>query len=430
MIRDPVTRSSPDFRALFESAPGLYLVLAPDLTIVAVSEAYLRATMTVREQIMGRGLFEVFPDNPDDPAADGVRNLKASLARVLETCQPDTMAVQKYDIRRPEAEGGGFEVRFWSPTNAPVLDPQGEIAHIIHRVEDVTEFVRLKEQGSQREKLTQELRTRAEQMEMEIYLRAQDVAEANRMLTQANAELEQVGARLERTNQELEAFSYSVSHDLRAPLRAISGFSGLLVESQGSRLDEEGKRLATLIRENTVLMGKLIDDLLAFSRLDRQSLQLQRVGMTDLARSVAAEAMAAEAERQLDLRVGELPDAACDPHLFRQVWANLIGNALKYTRARPVAVIEIRGRTEGGEVIYEVQDNGVGFNMEYAGKLFGVFQRLHSSAEFEGTGIGLALVRRIVTRHGGRVWADGETDRGATFGFALPLDPEASSLQS
>jgi PAS domain S-box-containing protein len=180
---------TPDFQALFESAPGLYLVLAPDFKIVAASEAYLRATMTKRDEILGRGIFEVFPDNPDDPAATGVRNLRTSLERVSQNRVSDTMAVQKYDIRRPESEGGRFEERYWSPVNSPVFGSGKEIAYIIHRVEDVTEFVRLKVQGIEQDRLTQELRTNAERMEAEVYLRAAEVQEGNRRLEAANEEL-------------------------------------------------------------------------------------------------------------------------------------------------------------------------------------------------------------------------------------------------
>ena len=159
---------APDFRTLFESAPGLYLVLTPDLTIVAASDAYLHATMTKRAEVLGRKLFDVFPDNPDDPQATGVRNLRTSLDRVLENRAADAMAVQKYDIRRPEGQGGGFEERYWSPVNSPVFAPDGTISYVIHRVEDVTEFVRLKQAGWAQRELTQKLRTRAEQMESEI----------------------------------------------------------------------------------------------------------------------------------------------------------------------------------------------------------------------------------------------------------------------
>ena len=198
----------PDFRTLFESAPGLYLVLTTDLTIVAVSDAYLKATMTRREDIIGRGIFDVFPDNPDDPAATGVATLRASLERVCAQRRPDAMAVQKYDIRRPDSEGGGFEERHWSPVNSPVLDATGEIAYIIHRVEDVTEFVRLRQRGTEQQELTRELRTQAGAMEAEIYRRAQEIQEANRRLRELQAELEaRVEARtaaLRQANEELQ----------------------------------------------------------------------------------------------------------------------------------------------------------------------------------------------------------------------------------
>lgn len=169
----------PDFQALFESAPGLYLVLTPDLTILAVSDAYLRATMTKRGEILGRHLFDVFPDNPDDPTATGVSNLRASLNRVVQNRSSDAMAVQKYDIRRPESGGGGFEERHWSPVNSPVLGAKGEVAYIIHHVEDVTEFIRLKQTGSEQHRITEELRTRTGEMEAEIFRRAQHIQEVN-----------------------------------------------------------------------------------------------------------------------------------------------------------------------------------------------------------------------------------------------------------
>ncbi|HZP41997.1 MAG TPA: ATP-binding protein [Candidatus Binatia bacterium] len=239
-------------------------------------------------------------------------------------------------------------------------------------------------------------------------------------LEQLDAERERVSRELAAANKELEAFSYSVSHDLRAPLRAIDGFARILVEDHGPRLDDDGRRVLGVVRENARQMGRLIDDLLAFSRVGRKGLEKSRVDMAALALSVVAETRRLDPERRASVHVGPLLPALADGSLIRQVLVNLVGNAWKFTRGRPEAVIEIGCRRGKGETIYFVKDNGAGFDMRYAGKLFGVFQRLHRAEEFEGTGVGLAIVQRIVQRHGGRVWAEGVVDGGAVFYFALP----------
>jgi PAS domain S-box-containing protein len=229
---------------------------------------------------------------------------------------------------------------------------------------------------------------------------------------------------LETTNKELESFSYSVSHDLRAPLRAISGFAGILTEDHAQRLDDEGRRLLGTITGEAKRMGQLIDDLLHFSRAGRQPLQATEVDMSALARTVFDECMVQAPGRQLRFKLQPLPGAQGDTAMIRQVWANIISNAVKYTRPKPAAEIEITGHAKGGELVYCVKDNGVGFDMQYAQKLFGVFQRLHAESEFEGTGVGLALVQRIIHRHGGRVWAESRLNEGATFFFTLPAKKE------
>lgn len=228
-------------------------------------------------------------------------------------------------------------------------------------------------------------------------------------------------AQLEAANKELEAFSYSVSHDLRAPLRAIEGFSGMVIEDYSGRLDTEGQRLLGVIRANARRMSQLIDDLLVFSRTGRSELKCSRLDMREMARSVFEEIAADPGARaRIDFNVGELPGSTGDAALVRQVWVNLLSNAVKFSSLQKRAVIEVGGANEGSQVVYNVRDNGVGFDMQYAGKLFGVFQRLHPATEFEGTGIGLALVQRIVARHGGRVWAEAKVGQGATFSFTLP----------
>jgi PAS domain S-box-containing protein len=228
-------------------------------------------------------------------------------------------------------------------------------------------------------------------------------------------------AQLEAANQGLESFSYSVSHDLRAPLRAIDGFSRMLLEDHGHELGEEPRRLLGIIRANTARMGQLIDDLLTFSRLSRKQVQALPIDMGRLVAGVVEDLRADERSR---IVVGALLPCLGDGALLRQVWTNLIGNALKFSRGRPWPRVEVGSRRAGGETVYLVRDNGVGFDMAYAGHLFGVFQRLHRPEEFEGTGVGLAIVKRIVDRHGGRVWAEAQPGEGATFYFALPCEEE------
>ena len=223
----------------------------------------------------------------------------------------------------------------------------------------------------------------------------------------------------EERTAELEAFSYSVSHDLRAPLRAIDGFSRILLEEYGDKLDPEANRLLDVIRSNTSNMGRLIDDLLAFSRLGRQEMNPTTIDVRELAAAVMDELKSANTNPDVQEHIAELPPVRGDRAMIRQVFVNLLSNALKFTSTRDAAVIEIGQMVANGEDVYYVKDNGVGFEMQYADKLFGVFQRLHTPDEFEGTGVGLAIVHRIIQRHGGRVWAEGKVNEGATFFFTL-----------
>lgn len=795
----------PDFRSLFESAPGLFLVLSPALKIVAVSNLYLEATLTKRSEILGKGIFEVFPDNPDDLQATGVSNLRASLDRVLKHKVPDAMAVQKYDIPKPD--GGGFEEKYWSPLNTPVLTANGEVSYIIHRVEDVTAFIRLKQQGNEQSKLTEQLKSRAEQMETEIFSRAQQLQEANKKLRQAeqvksdffanvshelrtplslilgplesvlsgkpgplnevqekhlktahnnavrllqmtnglldfakfeagkmnvvrepvnlnvlilaivndfesmmrgkkielayeiqpmddailidrylferivfnllsnaakftpdggkvfvraahrenmltlsvedtgigisehdipnlfqkfrqiegsstrrfegtglglamvkefaellggsvsveskinegttfrvtclapvtdqapvkaiavaeahlvpqyqidvnqakkaidkddflkvlvcedNQELssyissllegcckvmtasdgetglalvrswgpdlvlsdvmmpkkdgvalcreiksnpataniivvlltamthrgamirgweakadeylfkpfhpeelvtriqsllsmirerkaaasliELQNKKLAQVNADLEAFTYSASHDLRAPLRSISGYAGILAEDYGAALGEPGMKVLNTIISNSKRMLKLIEDLLVFSKVERDGLTRVSVNMHQMVQRIVEEIN----EKNVDFTVGTLAEVKADADMIKQVWENLISNALKYSRNKEKRLIEIGSNRDNGLVTFYIKDNGVGFDMQYYDKLFGAFQRLHKTADFEGTGVGLAIVDRVIRKHGGNVWAEGKVDKGATFYFSLP----------
>jgi PAS domain S-box-containing protein len=293
--------------------------------------------------------------------------------------------VEHFDTLRVAKDGHLIDI---SMTVSPIRDKTGKIVGASKVARDITERKRT-------EKEIRELNIRLEQR----------VAERT--------------SELETANKELEAFSYSVSHDLRAPLRAVDGFSQAVLEDYGAQLPEEGRHYLQTIRGGAQRMGVLIDDLLTFSRLSRTALKKQEVDTGKLVRHVLEELNSQREGRQVEIRIGDLPACEGDPALLNQVWINLLSNALKYTRQRETAVVEIDCKPERDGNVYFVRDNGAGFDMQYAHKLFGVFQRLHRAEEFEGTGVGLAIVQRIIHRHGGRIWADAAVDRGATFYFTL-----------
>jgi light-regulated signal transduction histidine kinase (bacteriophytochrome) len=248
-----------------------------------------------------------------------------------------------------------------------------------------------------------------------VYAAARDITDRKG----AEARLESLNAELEATNKELETFTYSVSHDLRAPLRHMSGFSRILLEDHAPQLTPDAQHCVSRIQQGVEQMGQLVDDLLNLSRISRQEVRRQITGLTPLVEQTVRQLSAELQGRQVEWRVQPLPFADCDPALMKQVFANLLSNAVKFTRTRSPAVIEVGADTRNGEPVLFVRDNGVGFPMKYAGKLFGVFQRLHRQEDFEGTGVGLAIVHRILTKHGGRIWGEGELDKGATFFFTL-----------
>jgi PAS domain S-box-containing protein len=240
----------------------------------------------------------------------------------------------------------------------------------------------------------------------------------------AEEELAENTAKLAEINRDLEDFNYSVSNDLRVPLRAIDGFSRMILQTAGERFDEETRRRFRVIIENIEKIGRIIEDLLAFSRVGRRVVSKRSLDMEEMVRDVWQELLAANPGRKMTLKLGKMPAASGDWSMIRQVYANLLENAVKFAEGRNPTVIEV-GSLAGEEgAVYYVWDNGIGFDMKFHDKLFGVFKRLHTDAEFEGTGIGLSLVQRIVHRHGGKIWAEGEVDKGATFSFTLPTRQE------
>lgn len=415
---------TPDFRALFESAPGLYLVLDRDLRIVAVSDAYARATMTRREDILGRGIFDVFPDNPDDPMADGVRNLKVSLHRVLQNRSGDAMAVQKYDIRKPEAEGGGFEVRYWSPFNSPVLGPDGELAYIIHRVEDVTEFIQLQQEGIEQSKLAEALRERAVRMEAEVYNRSREVAEANTKLKLANEEL----ARLYQKTRELDELKTqlyaNVSHELRTPLALILGPLGKRLADR--TLGEEARRDLEMVERNARLLYRHVSDLLDVAKLEAGRMQMHyaQVDLAHLVRLTAShfETVAADRGIRYDIETPDTLPAQVDGEKCQRILLNLLSNAFKFTPDGGAITVTLE--SEGERAVLQVRDNGPGVPPAMRESVFERFRQVEGgvSRRFGGTGLGLAIVKEFVELHNGTVALSEAPGGGALFNVSLPLE--------
>jgi signal transduction histidine kinase/ActR/RegA family two-component response regulator len=433
------TGDGPDFRRLFEAGPGLYLVLDPDLTIVAVSDAYLAATMTRREAIVGRDLFDVFPDNPDDPATEGVRNLRASLDRVRHHQVIDAMPVQRYDIRRPESEGGGFEERFWSPINSPVLGPAGKVDYIIHKVVDVTEFVRVKRRGAEQQRLAHDLRGRTEKMETEIFLRTQQAADTSRQLKEANAELQRMYEKTRELDQLKSQFFSSVSHELRTPLALILGPVERILTTRS--LDDRLRCDLELVDLNARLLLRHVNDLLDASRLEAgmMTLAYARMDLAEFVRRVAGhfESLAMERGTEFTVETEAGGVAEFDPEKLQRVLFNLLANAFKFApeRARIRCSLRAAGQSPpdgapAARAVLEVADNGPGIAPEHREIVFERFRQIEggSTRRFGGTGLGLAIARDFVHLHGGTLTIDDAPEGGALLVLELPMTAPAGTL--
>jgi signal transduction histidine kinase len=395
-----------DFKGLFESIPGLYLVLSPEFRILAASDVYLKATLTERSKIIDQEIFDVFPDNPEDPSASGVENLKTSLQRVLETRLPDTMAVQQYDIQRPESEGGGFEERYWSPLNTPVLGKDNKVQYIIHRAEDVTEFIKLKQQGTEQSKLTETLKSKASKMEREIFTRAQEIQEANKKLLEA-----------EKVKSE---FFANVSHELRTPLSLIlSPLESILSEKYGSISEQQRNYLYT-IYNNAMRLLQMVNGLLDFSKFEAGKMEVHRepTELTGIIKLILNDFESMMRGNHIDLFCEiEFGDqyVMMDRYLFERILFNLVSNAAKFTPEG--GKVMVRASQTGDILTVSVEDNGIGIPESAIKNLFQKFRQVEGSStrRFEGTGLGLAMVKEFTELLDGTVSVTSEEGKGSTF---------------
>jgi len=361
------------FRTMANCIPQLAWIALPAGDIVWYNERWFEYTGTTVEQMQGWGWQSVH-----DPKV--LPQVMANWKAALETGRPFEM---EFPLRGRDGQFRTFLTRI-----QPLKNAEGQVLNWFGTNTDV-EALKAAEQKVQNLNI---------ELEQRVAVRT---------------------AELKKANEELEAFSYSISHDLRAPLRAMGGFARMLESQLAGPLTPEAQHSLQRIRENATKMGQLIDGLLDFSAMNWQPVAKKKVEPADLVRAVFAEIRAEEAQQPVEIEIAQLPPCEADPKLLKQVFVNLLSNAVKYSRGRNPAVIKVGWRQEKNECVYFVQDNGAGFSMEYAGKLFHVFHRLHSAEQFEGTGVGLAIVQRIVQRHGGRIWAEAEVGRGATFHFTL-----------
>jgi PAS domain S-box-containing protein len=386
-------------RSLIEASLDPLVTISPEGKIMDVNESTELITGLSRKELIGSNFSNYFTE--PEKANEGYK-------LVFEKG-----IVRDYPLSIRNVSGKITEVLY----NASLYKNEaGEVQGIFAAARDITEIRRIE----------QALKATHDELDLRVKERTKELQIANEALQSEIAERKEVEKLielrtklLEVTNKELESFSYSVSHDLRAPLRAIDGYTRMILRDQRENLNDDAKRKFDLIRNNTQTMGKLIDDLLSFSRLGRLELNMSRLDMESLINDVWMELQIINPDRKINLKIKNIPPGWGDRTLIKQVYSNLLSNAVKYTKFKDKAYMETGGYTERNENIYYIKDNGVGFDMEYYNKLFGVFQRLHSADDYEGTGVGLAIVQRIIHRHGGRVWAEGKVDEGATFYFTL-----------
>lgn len=416
-----------NYKTIFEASLELYIILAPDGTILSVNPAYAEATLTKAEEIIGKNMFEVFPDNPDDPLADGTANLRHSLNTVVRTGQTNTMAVQRYDVRKAD---GTFEVRYWSPVNTPIFDEAGKLVCILHRADDVTSFVELRERQVQLDEESQRLHKKVMEMEAELVKRSIAIQKNNQQLEAVveertavlrarEQELSKQNKKLEAQNRELEQFTYVATHDLQEPLRSLTSLSELMQTEFKEKIDAQGQVYLKFILQCTQRMQQLVAGLLTYARAGREK-KREKVDCAVLMEEIQQDLSAAFENSGGQLVVEDLPVIDAYPLELRSLFQNLVSNALKFRRRNVPPLVRIKAVASDDHFRFEVQDNGIGIEQRHINKLFVIFRRLHNHDEYQGTGVGLALCKKIVDLHGGEIWVQSIPGEGSTFIFTIP----------
>lgn len=441
----PADGAPPDFRRVFESAPGPIMLMSPDLVVLAVSDAFERVSLVAREDLVGRHLFDAFPDNPDAPDDPGSRNLRASLERVRRHLVADVMPVQRYDVQRPASAGGGFEERYWTPVNAPILDDDGALLYIVQRVEDVTGVIRAASgrpaggaaAGS----------GDAIDPDFELIARTREVAEASRQLKEANLELERLAQELAEAGRAADAqhtatlaaerevrrlkeeFLATVSHELRTPLTSVIGYLELVLEG-GYPLDAEVAGHLEVARRNGRRLQALVADLLLIAQAQAGRLPLSRrpVDLSPLIEQAVATAQPAAdaAGLRIEQALRDVPAVDVDPIRIGQLLDNLISNAVKFTPRGGTVRAALERRPDAVRI--SVTDTGPGIPSEERPRLFDRFFRTAGAVEggISGTGLGLAIAKAIAEAHGGTIGLHDARESGSTFYVDLPLAGTAS----
>ncbi len=402
-----------DFRVLFEKSPGLYLILDQHFFVLAVSDAFLRSTLTNRADLVGQHLFDVFPDDPKDPNATAVRHLRSSLERVVRERVADTMGVQRYDLRTSE---GKLEEHYWSATNSPVIEGD-EIQYIIHSLEDVTEFIRLKRaQMPAPNRIPAGESSQSTNLETEIITRSQELSAINQQLKDTNEELAMRTAELNDSLQTMQTFTYTMAHDLRGPLRALTGFSKLLLTECTEKLDDTAKDYLERIDASARQMDRLVSDLLAYGQLTHVEVTAIPVALDQVVTQVLHDLGPEIRTRGARIKVeSPLPTIVGNITLVKQVLVNLIDNAVKFVPRDKTPEITINATLAGNRARVCIQDNGIGIAPQYHGRVFDLFARLHKANEYTGTGVGLALVKKAMERMMGKVGVESTPSQGSCF---------------